>query len=75
MQLVQRWHQEGRTVVAATHDMELVRSNFPQTLLLAREPVAWGATHNVLTTENLHTARCMCEAFDEAADTCAIAAE
>jgi zinc/manganese transport system ATP-binding protein len=75
MQLVQRWHQEGRTVVAATHDMELVRSNFPQTLLLAREPVAWGATRNVLTAENLHAARCMCEAFDETAETCAIAAE
>jgi zinc/manganese transport system ATP-binding protein len=74
MQLVQRWHREGRTIIAATHDIDLVRASFPQTLLLAREPVAWGATNNVLTTENLYTARCMCEAFDDSADTCVQAA-
>jgi len=28
----------------------------------------------VLTLENLHTARCMCEAFDESAETCVQAA-
>jgi zinc/manganese transport system ATP-binding protein len=74
MQLVRRWHQEGRTIIAATHDIELVRANFPQTLLLAREPVAWGPTREVLTAENLHAARCMCEAFDESAETCVQAA-
>jgi zinc/manganese transport system ATP-binding protein len=74
MRLVRGWHQEGRTIIAATHDIELVRANFPQTLLLAREPVAWGPTREVLTTENLHTARCMCEAFDESAETCVQAA-
>ena len=42
--LVRRWHAEQRTVLAALHDMDLVRANFPETLLLAREPVAWGAT-------------------------------
>ena len=47
--LVKRWHGEGRTVLAALHDMELVRSHFPETLLLARGPVAWGATAEVLT--------------------------
>ena len=41
--LVKRWHGEGRTVLAALHDMDLVRANFPETLLLARGPVAWGA--------------------------------
>ena len=51
--LVRRWHSEQRTVLAALHDIELVRANFPETLLLAREPVAWGATREVLTPENL----------------------
>jgi zinc/manganese transport system ATP-binding protein len=74
MGLVRRWHLERRTVLAATHDLELVRANFPHTLLLAREPVAWGATHDVLTAENLDRARRMCEAFDETAETCASAA-
>lgn len=69
--LVQRWHGEGRTVVAVLHDLELVRSGFPQTLLLAREPVAWGPTAEVLTPENMLKARRMCEAFDDAAGACA----
>ena len=70
--LVKRWHGEGRTVLAALHDMDLVRAHFPETLLLARGPVAWGATAQVLTAENLTEARRMCEAFDETAAACAV---
>jgi zinc/manganese transport system ATP-binding protein len=70
--LVQRWHGEGRTVLAALHDMELVRNHFPETLLLARGPVAWGLTAQVLTAENLTEARRMCEAFDDGAAACAV---
>ena len=70
--LVRRWHAEKRTVLAALHDMDLVRANFPETLLLARGPVAWGATADVLTAENLLEARRMCEAFDDSAAACAV---
>jgi zinc/manganese transport system ATP-binding protein len=73
--LVHRWHSERRTVLAALHDMNLVRRHFPQTLLMAREPVAWGETAQVLTAENLTEARRMCEAFEEGAAECAVAAE
>jgi zinc/manganese transport system ATP-binding protein len=72
LELVRRWHGEGRTVLAALHDMDLVRANFPETLLLARGPVAWGRTAEVLTAENLLEARRMCEAFDESAAACAV---
>jgi zinc/manganese transport system ATP-binding protein len=72
LDLVKRWHAEKRTVLAALHDMELVRSHFPETLLLARGPVAWGVTAEVLTAENLLEARRMCEAFDESAAACAV---
>jgi len=65
------WHAESRTVIAALHDLDLVKSMFPEALLLAREPVAWGATKDVLTAENLLKARRMCEAFDEHAHECA----
>ena len=71
LDLMRRWHKERRTLLAALHDIELVRANFPETLLLAREPVAWGATASVLTAENLNKARLMCEAFDESAEACA----
>jgi zinc/manganese transport system ATP-binding protein len=70
--LVRRWHAEQRTVLAALHDIELVRANFPETLLLARGAVAWGATAEVLTAENLLEARRMCEAFDDTAAACAV---
>lgn len=70
--LVKRWHEEKRTVLAALHDMDVVRSHFPATLLLARGLVAWGATAEVLTADNLAEARRMCEAFDESAAACAV---
>jgi zinc/manganese transport system ATP-binding protein len=72
LDLVRRWHTEGRTVLAALHDMELVRAHFPETLLLARGEVAWGLTAEVLTAENLTEARRMCEAFDDSAAACAV---
>ena len=75
LELVRKWHGERRTVLAALHDIDLVRANFPQALLLAREPVAWGATGDVLTADNLAKARRMCEAFDEYAEACVVAAE
>jgi zinc/manganese transport system ATP-binding protein len=45
---VTRWHQEGRTVVAVLHDLEMVRARFPSTLVLARRCVAWGTTETAL---------------------------
>jgi zinc/manganese transport system ATP-binding protein len=69
--LVRRWHGEGRTVLAALHDFDLVRAHFPETLLLARGPVAWGPTAQVLNAANLKKAREMCEAFDDGAQACA----
>ena len=71
LDLVRRWHRERRTVLAALHDIDLVQMSFPQALLLARTPVAWGPTREVLTPENLLKARRMCEAFDDHANECA----
>ncbi len=61
--LIRGWHGQGRTVVAALHDLALVRAHFPATLLLAREPVGWGPTPHVLTAENLARARRTSEAW------------
>ncbi|MCZ0735237.1 zinc ABC transporter ATP-binding protein AztA [Phreatobacter sp. AB_2022a] len=72
--IVCRWHAEKRTVIAVLHDMETVRQVFPQTLLLARRPIAWGATAEALTADNLAAARHMTEAFDDHAAVCAAAA-
>jgi zinc/manganese transport system ATP-binding protein len=72
LDVVRRWHDEKRTVLAALHDVQMVKANFPQTLLLARRAVAWGDTGEVLTAENLLTARRMCEAFHDDAEACAV---
>ena len=53
LDIVAGWHAEGRTVAAVLHDHNQVRRCFPQTLLLARAPVAWGPTDQVLCEENL----------------------
>lgn len=70
--LVRQWHGDKRTVIAVLHDDAQVRQHFPQTLLLARELVAWGPTAQVLTEPNLRRARAMAEAWDEAAEACRI---
>jgi zinc/manganese transport system ATP-binding protein len=68
--VVARWHGEGRSVIAVLHDHDLVRTHFPETLLLAREAVAWGATAAVLTSANAFRARRMAEAWSDHAETC-----
>jgi zinc/manganese transport system ATP-binding protein len=45
---VTQWHQEGRTVIAVVHDLDLVKARFPATLVLARRCLAWGATEIAL---------------------------
>lgn len=70
LEIVARWHGEGRTILAVLHDLELVRRHFPETLLLARDALGWGPTSSVLTTDRLETARQMAEAFDRSAAEC-----
>lgn len=60
MRLLMAWHEEGRTVIAVLHDLEMVRACFPEALLMAGQAVAWGDTPSVLTPENLHLARHLC---------------
>ncbi|WP_439817095.1 metal ABC transporter ATP-binding protein [Zavarzinia sp. CC-PAN008] len=72
--LVERWHGERRTVIAVLHDLEMVRRHFPQTLLMARTPVAWGPTAEVLTPETLGRVRRMAEAWDDDAEPCRLSA-
>ena len=70
IRLVRAWHAEGRTILAVVHDLDQVRRHMPQCLLLAREPVAFGATSEVLTEALLARARRLSEAFDERAAVC-----
>jgi zinc/manganese transport system ATP-binding protein len=75
LQLLRLWQRQQRTVIAVLHDQTQVRQYFPETLLLAREVVSWGATAAVLTEHNLHRAHTMTEAWDELADSCELDAQ
>ena len=70
IELVRRWPGEGRTIVMVLHDLEMVRHLCPQTLLLAREKVAWGQTEDALTPERLLQARRLSEAWNDHAPVC-----
>ncbi|MGQ3050186.1 MAG: metal ABC transporter ATP-binding protein [Roseateles sp.] len=55
--LISRLRGEGRTVIAVLHDLGQVHAHFDRTLLLAREPIAWGPTSEVLTPTQLRRAQ------------------
>jgi zinc/manganese transport system ATP-binding protein len=57
MAIVRQWHRQGRTVVAVLHDLELIRAEFPQTLLLGSGEHVWGATNEVMTATAIRQAR------------------
>jgi zinc/manganese transport system ATP-binding protein len=63
LRLIESWHRERRTVAAVLHDLDQVRAHFPDTLMIARECVAWGATQEVLTPHNLMRVRHMSGAW------------
>ncbi len=57
MAIVRMWHRQGRTVVAVLHDLDLIRAEFPDTLVLGSGTYAWGATDDVLTAAIVREAR------------------
>jgi zinc/manganese transport system ATP-binding protein len=57
MAIVRLWHRQGRTVVAVLHDLDLIRAEFPQTLLLGSGGHVWGATNEALTAPAVRRAR------------------
>lgn len=68
--VITRWHSEGRTVIAVLHDIEMVRTFFAQTLLIARELVSWGPTEQVLSAANLAKANERSLAWQDTASWC-----
>lgn len=68
--LIKHWQGQSRTVMVVVHDLDLVRENFPEALLMARRPVSWGEARQTLSAENLLRARQLGEAWDENAQWC-----
>ena len=72
--ILRNWHTAGKTVIAVLHDLDLIRREFPDTLLLAREAIAWGPTEEALSAANRLRARMLSEAWDDDAEICRSAA-
>ncbi len=68
--LIRAWHAEGRTVIAVLHDIDLIMREFPDTLLLARDLVAWGPTASALSPEHRLRARLVAEAWADQPELC-----
>ncbi len=54
--ILRSWQKQGRTVLAAMHDLELARRTFAQGVLLATQLVAAGPLDRVLTEANIDRA-------------------
>ncbi|MEF7613090.1 ATP-binding cassette domain-containing protein [Aquincola sp. MAHUQ-54] len=58
--LLHEWQREGRTVIAVLHEHAVVHDHFTNMLLLARQPMAWGAPAEALTADAWqHAQACM----------------
>ncbi|PCI88762.1 MAG: ABC transporter [Hyphomicrobiales bacterium] len=55
---VKAWHNEKRTIMVIMHDLNLVRKYFPNMILMAQKPLAWGETSKLLTSQIPMAARC-----------------
>lgn len=69
LDVLRRCHGSGQSVVAVLHDYEQVRAYFPETLLIARDKIAEGATEKVLTDTFLQQANAAMQRH-ETADWC-----
>ena len=56
LSLIKSWHDKGKTIIVVMHELDLVKAHFPQTLLLARAVIHWGATSVALSQENMSRA-------------------
>ncbi len=70
LKIIHTWHHQGRLVVAVLHDMNTVKQHFPQTLLMARELIAWGPTSAVVNNQKLGEAEQASLVWQDAAPWC-----
>ncbi|MCB6182797.1 ABC transporter ATP-binding protein [Leeia sp. TBRC 13508] len=70
LHLIDHWRYEGRTIISVLHDYEQVKNHFSESLLMAKECIAWGPTTEVLTKANLQKANAMAENWIENAAVC-----
>ncbi len=51
--LIAKWEALGKTVITVLHDLTLAKQYFSNTLILAREKIAFGHSCDVINDQNL----------------------
>lgn len=64
-ELMAAWPAQGRTVIAVLHDLDLARRLCPNTLVLARQKIAWGPSDEALAQDSLARANRLAETWRE----------
>jgi len=72
MNLLEQWCRDGVTVISVMHDLDLVRTHFAYSLLLSRDPVAWGRSPETLCSKNLEAALDLAAGWHESSECCQI---
>jgi zinc/manganese transport system ATP-binding protein len=71
LHVLEEWRRGGATIICVMHDYNLVRDHFPQTLLLARDLIAWDDTPTAMRDENLARASALAGMWVDHAEACA----
>lgn len=53
LNLLQKWHCQGKTIIVVLHDIEMIKKFFPDCLLISHQLIAAGKSEIVLRGENL----------------------
>ncbi len=53
IKLIKAWHNQGKTILLVLHDLQMAKKHFENTIILARECIAWGKTKEILTDDNI----------------------
>ncbi len=53
LKILKTWHDQGKTILAVLHDLNVVRRHFPTTLLIAKTIIGHGPTQDILVPEIL----------------------
>ncbi len=72
MSVLTTLHNDGATIVAVVHNLNLVRRYFSKSMLLSRELIAIGESNAVLTPENLNRASSIGFGNDDLTEVCEV---
>lgn len=68
IKIIMDWHDQGRTVICALHDLMLIKKYFPESVVLAGKCIGRGHTHEMFRQKLLSFDLDMAELYPEGED-------